>query len=277
MLRKIILFLIPFLILFILFLLVVLFINRDNGKGAFQISSNQASQVFLNGKYVGKTPLCLCELPQLLKTGDYDIKLVPLVSGYSQTQQKISIYQGVLTVLDMTFDKNAAASTESIITLVPIDDQSISQLLIVSFPDKAQVYLDSNLAGSTPLLLKSVTASDHEVKILKDGYQAKDLRIKTVQGKRLEATITLGIKNDISAPAVSSSAAGAVTQNKVLILSTPTGYLRVRSEALLTSSQVGTVSPGDVLPLQSEKTGWFEVELPNGASGWVSSDYAKKQ
>ena len=277
MLRKLILFLTPFLVLAIIFLVVVLFINRDNGKGAFQVSSNQTSQVFLNNRYIGNTPLCLCDLPKLIKNGDYDVKLTPTFTGYKSMQQKITIYDGVLTFLDTTFDKNSAASSQSLITLEPIEEKNDSQILIVSFPDKAQVYLDSVYKGNTPILLKRITASDHEIKILKDGYGSKDLRIKTILGKRLNATITLGIKKDISQPSASASPSAAPTLTKVLILSTPTGFLRVRSEPSVSAGQVGTVSPGNVLNLLSESAGWFQIQLPNGESGWVSSDYAKKQ
>jgi hypothetical protein len=275
MLRKLILFLTPFLILFIIFLLIVLFINRDNGKGALQVAANQPSQVFLDDKYIGKTPLCLCELAQLLKTKDYDVKLVPGNSTFGPTEQKLNIYDGVLTFFDVNFDKNKSAQSQSIITLEPIDQDKESQILVVSFPDKAQVFLDGNLGGSTPLLLKKITASDHEIKVVKDGYGAKDLRIKTVLGKRLSATIYLGIKNEVPSNVASPSAIPAAS--KVLILSTPTGYLRVRSQPSTTASQVGTVSPGNVLNLVSQADGWYEIELPNGSQGWVSSDFAKKQ
>ncbi len=278
MLRKFILFLTPFLLLSILFLLIVLFINRDNGRGALQISSNKPAQVFLSNKFVGKSPLCLCDLPRLIKNGDYDVKLIPLETGFNTTSQKVTIYDGALTYLDVAFDKNNAASSESLITLEPIDDKKDAQVLVISFPDKAQVYLDSVLKGTTPILLKNITASDHEIKLLKEGYGPKDLRIKTILGKRLNATITLGIKKDISSPNVSTaSPSAAPPANKVLILSTPTGFLRVRSEPSATSNQVGTVSPGNVLSLVSESEGWYQIQLPNGQSGWVSSDYAQKQ
>src|SRR3990172_7452816 len=166
MFRKIVLFLTPLLILTILFLLIVLVINREGGKGALQITSVPPSQVYIDGKFVGKTPLCLCDLPQLLKIGDYTAKLVPTQKGFKETEQKITIYQGVLTVIDRTFDKQVAASTGSIITLSPIGDKKGSEILVISFPGHAQVILDSNPKGTTPLLLKDITSSDHEIKII---------------------------------------------------------------------------------------------------------------
>ncbi len=274
--RKIILFLFPLLILTILFLLIVLIVNREVGKGALQVTSIPSSQVFLEGKYVGKTPLCLCELPQLLKSGDYSIKLVPSQSGFKNFEQKITIYQGVLTVVDRTFDQEAAVSTGSIITLSPIDDKSASQLLVVSFPNKAQVILDSSPVGVTPLLLKEITPSDHEIKVLKDGYSEKIIKIKAIEGKRLEVTMALGIKTDINSAAALASVS-AITTPQVIILDTPTGYLRVRKDSAASSAQIANVNPGDKLLLISEKDGWYEVRLSDGKTGWISSAYAKKE
>lgn len=274
--RKIILFLLPLLILTIIFLLIVLVVNRDVGKGALQVTSIPGSQVFLEGKNVGKTPLCLCELPQLLKSGDYNIKLVPVQSGFKEYEQKITIYQGVLTVVDRTFDHEAAVSTGSVITLSPIDDKNGSQLLVISFPNKAQVVLDSSPVGTTPLLVKEITPSDHEIKVLKDGYSEKVIKVKAIEGKRLEIIMTLGIKNDITAQ-TSRASVSALTTPRLLILDTPTGYLRVRKDSSVNSSQIANVNPGDKVDLISEKDSWYEIRLSDGRTGWISSAYARKQ
>lgn len=274
MFKKIILFLTPLLILTILFLLIVLVVNREGGRGALQVTSVPESQVFLEGKYIGKTPLCLCELPQLLEVGDYNIKLVPTQSGFKNFEQKITLHKGVLTVVDRTFDKDVAASSATVITLSPIDDENISELLIVSFPSKAQVILDSNSVGTTPYLT-DVTSSDHEIKLLKDGYKEKVIKVKGVVGKKLEVTMSLGIKMNLSEKARAS--VSAATTPKVIILNTPTGYLNVRKENSVGSDLITTVNPGDILDLISEDEDWFEVKLPDGKTGWISATYARKE
>ncbi len=275
MLRRIILFLIPLLVLTILFLLIVLFVNRDSGKGALKVTSNIGTQIFLDGKYIGKSPLCLCELPQLIKTGDYDIKLVPTIAGFPTTTQKVPIYKGVLTVLDKTLEKNSSQGTQSLITLEPLDDEKSTQILVISFPSKAQVVLDSNIVGTTPILIKSTTPSDHEIQVIKDGYKEKDLRVKGVQGKRLDITVTLGV-NNLSEPAPVASKSAEAQQN-VTILSTPTGFLRVRENPSVSSAQVGEVTPGEHLEVIAQREGWYEIKLKDGKTGWISSDYAKNE
>ena len=274
--RKIVLFLILLLILTIAFLLIVLVVNRESGKGALQITSKPDSQVFLNGKFVGKTPLCLCELPQLIQSGEYTVKLIPLEKNLKTLEQKIIIYKGALTVVDKTFDENNSASSGSIITLSQAENKSSAELMIISFPGNAQVVLDSNIAGNTPLFLKDVTQSDHEIKILKEGYREKIIKVKTIEGKRLEANITLGIKTDALAE-ITNSGSDSTSSSKVVILNTPTGFLRVREDPLASSPQIDSVTPGQEFKLVSEEDDWYQISLPGGKTGWISKAYARKE
>jgi hypothetical protein len=273
--RKILLLLIPAVVLTLLFLLIVLVVNRDSGKGALQATSLPPSQVFVNGKFVGKTPLCLCEANQLLDTGEYSVKLVPLQASLKPYEQKISIYQGVLTVVDRTFEGKISGSSGSVITLSPIDDKEKSELLIVSFPSNAEVILNSNPVGRTPLLLKEITVSDQEIKILKDGYREKVVKIRSIEGKRLEVTAYLGIRPDLAQEKVSPTSAPSA--GRVVILDTPTGYLRVRQEDSVEAAQIATLNTGEEVELIQEKSEWFQIKLSDGRLGWVSSTYARKK
>ena len=67
-------------------------------------------------------------------------------------------------------------------------------------------------------------------------------------------------------------------QEEVEILSTPTGFLRVRSEPSTAGEEVAQVEPGDRFPYldKDEDTGWFKIEYEDGEEGWVSNQYAKK-
>ena len=275
MFKKLIIILIPFLVITIFFLVAVLFMNRQGGRGALQVTSKPISQVFLDGEYVGNTPLSLIELPDLLDVGEYSIKLVPTEKGYRQWEQKIKIYKNALTVVDKTFDKSLGSDTSSIITLVDINDKNKSEILVVSFPKGAQVVLDSTIKGVTPILIDDATSSDHEIKIIKDGYREKAIKVKAISGKRLELVANLGIRNDLTQQNLEASASAKLTQ-KIKILDTPTGFLRVRDSASLNSSQIETVSPGDEFDLVAEEDGWFQIELPDEVSGWVSAEYAEK-
>ncbi len=267
-----------------LFLAIQYYLNINARKGALQVTSNPESKVYLNNKYLGQTPLCKCEATDMLSAGEYTIRLVPLDSELREFQEKITISQAVLTVVDRKFGKNAL-SEGSIISLSPLIDRKKTELLVVSFPQGAEVLLDDALLGNTPLLSKDPTESDHVLKVRKEGYSEKEVRIRTPLGYKLTVAAYLSTNNAAPAPAVDSTTptpsentlSPTPKEERVVILNTPTGFLRVRSAAATTGFEVGRVKPGETFPLNIEQDGWFEITLTDGTRGWVSSDYAEKQ
>ncbi|MBI2032112.1 MAG: PEGA domain-containing protein [Candidatus Levybacteria bacterium] len=275
--RKIILFVLPLILLTVLFLVLVLIFNKDGGKGALQVTSNPASRVFLDGRLVGQTPLCLCELPQMLEVRDWTLKLEPIDPKFSSFEQKIRINSSVLTVVDRTFEDSG--SSGSTITLTETGEKQ-PELLIVTVPNKSDVYLDSNLSGQTPISVKGLTASDHEIKILKDGYREKIIKVRTVEGYKLESIVHLALKKEGEIASKEASTKDEETEedkNKIKILSTPTGFLRARETPSVSAVQVGQVKPGETFDIEEETDGWYKIKLSTGKSGWISSQYAQKE
>lgn len=276
--RKLIIFITPILIALLVFLGFSFFLNRNLGKGGLQVTSNPKSQVFLNGKLIGTTPLSKRESSQMLPVGDYTIRLVPEDNSLLPFEEKIKITKSVLTVVDRTFGKGLS-SEGSIITLSPLSDTKALELLVLSFPDNVEVRVDNNSIGTTSLLKKALTESDHEIKFLKDGYREKSIRIKMVAGYKLTVVAFLGVNpaalNPMPSAEVSPSATPAVS--KIIILQTPTGFLRVRESNSLNSPEVTRVNPGEIFDLLDEQNGWFEIKLKDGKTGWISNQYAQKQ
>lgn len=276
--KKIIFVILCFLIALLIFVLIVFLLGKRPEKGALQITSSPNSKVYINDKLIGQTPLCQCEGNKMLGVGDYTIRLVPISGNFEPFQRRITITSKVLTVVDRTFSQTAL-SQASIISLTEIADKTDAQISVISFPSNSGVYLDSNLVGQTPTLLKNITESDHEIKVTRDGYKDKVIRIRTVLGYRLDALIYLGIDPNIATASaiLISSPSAAVSKPTVVILDTPTGFLRVRSTASLGGAEVAQVKPGETYDLVSEQTSWYEIKLKNGNTGWISSQYAKKQ
>lgn len=278
--KKILFIIIPILLAIAIFVIIFIVVNKNTGKGALQVTSFPISKVYLDNKLIGQTPFCKCEVNDMIITGTHSLRLVPLQTGLEAFEEKITITPSVLTVVDRTFGPGAS-SQGSIISLMPISDKKDAQVLIISFPNKSQVFLDSNPSGTSPLLLKNLTISDHEIKLTKDGYKDKILKIRTVLGYKLEALVFLGVNLTAAtssalpspSPSVSQAPIGSV---KVLILTTPTGFLRVRQDATIASNQIGTVNPGEKYDFVAEKPGWFQIKLTNGQIGWISSQYAQK-
>lgn len=271
--KKILFVFVPFLLFAIP---IYFFLIKGESKGALQVTSVPKSDVYLSGKLIGQTPLCKCEGKDMIQIGEYNLRLVPKEGGFSPYEQKVVIGKSVLSVVDRTFDKEGEASG-STITLSPLSNKEI-QVLALSFPEGAEVYMDNNLSGITPLLLKNITESDHELTFKKQGYKQKTLKIKTNPGFKLTALGFLGINLNAEIPSpVSSSPTPTVQIAKVLILQTPTGFLRVRESNSLSSAEIGRVNPGESFELVSEESGWFQIKLTDAKVGWVSSQYAQKE
>jgi hypothetical protein len=276
--KKLIFVISPFLVAILVFSIIILFVSRNKDRGALQVTSAPLSKVYLNGKLVGQTPLCECDLNSMIEVGDYTLRVVSNGGNFDPFEQKITIFPKVLTVVDRTFAPQALAEA-SIISLNPLIDKNQSSVSVISFPTNAQVFFDNALQGQTPLLINNVTQSDHELKLTKEGYKEKIVRIKSVLGYKLEAIIFLGIDPQIATTSANpvSSASAVLSPAKVIILETPTGFLRVRKTASVAAAVVGEVKPGEIYDLINELSGWYEIKLNDKTNGWISSQYAQKQ
>jgi len=263
----------------LIFFILVFVVNKRPEKGALQVTSSPASEVYLNDKHIGKTPLCLCQGNNMVDVGDYTIKLVPTSGDFEPFQNKITVTQKILTVVDRSFAQTALAQA-SIITLKEIEDKKQAQISIVTFPSGADAYLDNNLVGHAPILLKNVTESDHEIKVSKSGYKEKSIRVRALLGYRLDSIIYLGVDPNAAEESEQEAtpSASLTTGQKLIIQDTPTGFLRVRETPSTSANEVGRVNPGEEYELLDEQNGWYQIKLKDGkTTGWVSGQYAKKQ
>lgn len=276
--KRLLFIVIPFIIAIVAFAGIMIFVNRNKDKGALQVTSVPPSQVYLNDKLLGKTPLCRCELKDMIAVGDYTVKLVPTQGNFEPFEQRITISPKVLTVVDRTFGQTGLQDG-SIISLTPLQDAKDAEISVISFPDQAQVFLDNNLQGQAPILLKNITESDHELMLSKAGYKDKIVRIRTAAGYKLDATVFLGLNPNTATVSATPIASPSAAQKaaEVLILQTPTGFLRVRDQASLGGSEIGQVKPGETYGLLDEQNGWYQIKLTDGKTGWISSEYAQKQ
>lgn len=253
------------------------FLKSSSLKGALQVTSSPDAKVYLNDKLIGQTPLCKCDAEDMINAGEYTIRLAPIDKNLSEFQEKVTISKGVLTVVDRKFGRDSL-SEGSVISLAPLKDDKEIELLVVSIPSKSKILLDNNQIGETPLLFKDATESDHVLEVTKEGYKDKTIRIRTPLGYKLTVAVYLSTLSDLSnAPIASTSASPTPAASKVTILDTPTGFLRVRASNSVGSSEIAQVAPSEAYEILSEETNWFQIKLKDGKSGWISSQYARKQ
>lgn len=285
--KKLMLVIIPILLAIVVFGIFLFVVSRLNvAKGALQVTSLPTkATVYLNDKKIGETPLCECDQQDTIQAGQYTIKVVPKDSSLEPYEEKISINPSVLTVVDRTFGP-VGKSSGSILTLTP-NNQKDAQLFVSSFPYGASVSLDSNPEGQTPLTL-TITDSDHEIDLSKDGYEDKTVHVHAIKGYVLSAVVFLAASNITSSQEATSSsstnqasatasASGGLSGQQIVVLDTPTGFLRVRATPSLAGAEIAQIKPGEKYSLISEQTDWFQIKLGDGRLGWISTQYAQKQ
>lgn len=253
--------------------------GKQESSSALQVTSVPKAIVFIDGKDIGKTPFM-----QNVASGEHTIKIIPEGINNISFEQKVSFSPNILTVIDRSF--NETGSHGHLLSLSPLKDKKETQLTVISTPSGSGVSLDSELRGITPILLKEITASDHELLIVKEGFIDKAIRVKSVMGYTLTASVDLAPNlnppqeseatpsAEISPTATPS--ANTAPQSKIRILSTPNNFLRVRETPSLSAKEVTRVKPGETFPLLDENNQWFKILLPDSIEGWISRQFAEK-
>lgn len=281
--RKLLLLLSILLVASGLFLLVRVIYNfKDVERGGLQVTANINGKVLLDGKYIGDIPVRKIDQQDTVQSGNYELRIEPQDTTLSAFTTRIQINGGVLTAVDKTFLPGSLGSSY-VLTLEKSSGRK-PKIEITSIPDGAMITIDSVPVGVTPFKSDSLSASEHEVEIQKEGFAKKTIRVKTVDEHVLVVSANLGT-GDIGTipqgtptitPSVTVSPTLPPTTATIVILNTPNGFLRVRSGAGTGFSEVARVRPGETYTVVSEQAGWYEIKV-NDTTGWVSSQYAKKQ
>lgn len=265
------------------------FLTQPRGPSAgLKITSTPTTSIFLNGKNFGRTPF-----ENKLEPGEYTVKLIP-EGPENQTvswQGKVTISANLLTYINRDLRDSELTSSGELLWLENIGGK-MTEIVITSTPENVTVQLDGNDRGTAPLSLKNVEPGDHELSFSAVGFEGKSIKIKTTAGFRLHTDIQLGLSSNASPSATPSpvNTDGSTTQKTVTpapnktgnagttvkILSTPTGWLRVRNEPSTSASESAKVNTGDTFPVLDEQNGWYKIEYESGKSGWISKRYAEK-
>ncbi len=281
---------------------------KKEALGAIKITTSQPASVQIDGKNVGQSPYS----DEKIRAGEMSLRLTPQDTSLQPWDSLIDVASGVFTVVNRTFATNNNQAEGYIMTMKTVS-QAIASISVVSEPDGAMVKLDGSPIGPTPLEKNQVTAGSHILVISAPGYKELEVPVNTQDGYKVmidaklsklevspitdisEATdsadATDSATNTEAKPSGSVSPTPTKSSNKtptptkagdvkstgtVKILSTPTGWLRVRKEASVNSDEVGRVNPGETYDLLDEESGWYKIKLDNGDMGWVAGQYADK-
>ena len=253
----------------VLFLLIKL-VAFNQQKGSFsvlQVDATPKAIVYVNDQQMGSTPY----LNEMLSAGEYKVKV-------ANWETKLKLIANTLTYVSRNQGPTEEQSSGQILMLEKLSSANGSELVIISTPDKAQILLDGLNKGSAPLI-QHIDPGQHTIVVSFPGFGSQVVRAKSIAGYRLNAVVKLALTSVVASPSVNlltaTPSAQPLAKPYVIIKSTPTGFLRVRLEPLVTASESGQVKPGETYPLISQVSSWVEIKL-NQTSGWVNDQYVEK-
>lgn len=95
---------------------------------------------------------------------------------------------------------------------------------------------------------------------------------ETVEAATLESAATSSAPTDVLLLEENQ-----IPEKKMIkIKDTPTGWLNVRDGPGLSYAQVKRINPGEIYELLDEKFGWYQIQLDEKTTGWITSVYASK-
>lgn len=261
-------------------------------QAGLQIETTPQATVYINDEEVGKTPF-----NKTMEPGEITLRLVPIATDkpLAPWTTKLKLAQGVFTVVKREFGETDYKSSGEMLSFEKISGNSAS-LSVVSTPNVADIVVDGEGIGLTPIRKDSLTVGHHQISVSRPGYGPRSIPVTTEAGYKLTVVAMLAqedsqvqgeatesadeASSSAKAKESTSSASLKTTQVKggmVEILDTPTGFLRVRKEPAV-GAEVAQVKPGDKLPYIDENAdrSWFKIEYEAGKQGWVSAAYAKR-
>ncbi|OGY10934.1 MAG: hypothetical protein A3A58_02930 [Candidatus Blackburnbacteria bacterium RIFCSPLOWO2_01_FULL_41_27] len=249
----------------------LLFSKLKPAQAGLQIETTPQATVYIDGDQMGTTPFELVQKP-----GEVSIRLVPIATETSLAPwgTKVTLVQGIKTVIRRDFAENEEASAGEILSFEKRSGNTAS-LTVVSAPDAAQVNLDGQNRGFTPLPVNDIAVGEHKLIISQAGYSERQIQARAGAGYKLTVVAMLAKLDTVEANE-ESALVEELQREKVKIAETPTGFLRVRSAPTKNATESGQVKPGEEYVLLEEKDSWYKIEYQKDKEGWVSSEYVKK-
>lgn len=276
---------------------VVYFLRGRKPNAGLKIDTTPPSLIFIDNHQLGKTPF-----DKLFKPGDVTVKLIPdsTSSAVGSYETQVRLAPEVYTVIKRDFGASETDSAGEIVTLQPQSNNQTSLTVITSSPDSASVSIDDQPQGLTPLLISPITPGDHQISLSAPGFAPRTINVQIVSGYKLQISAKLAgsiqptvtptptpDKSNLqpsptAKPRAESEKLGEGTPpaggvGEVIILDTPTGFLRVRSGPGKNFPEIGQIKPGAKYDLLSTSSDWYQisVKLEATSSGWISSQYAE--
>jgi hypothetical protein len=240
------------------------------GKAALLVETLPRSQVYVDGELVGKTPyeaeLAQKEVVVKLVPESFEKPLVPY-------ETKILLTSGVKTIVRRVLGEGEEESYGEEVSFEKLGGK-ITSVAVVTEPDGAQVYIDGNFKDIAPLKINDVNPGVYQVTARAEGYVERTFSVQVMAGYGVTAIVDLEKSEKVENGNKNEQEDHSPTE--VVILETPTGFLRVREEPSTSAAEIGQVKPDENYKIieKSEDGDWYKIEIGEEKEGWISSEYA---
>jgi len=267
------------------------------------ITDNVGAGVYLDGKFLDKTPY----VSKDLKPGDYSLEIRPDDTQLATYETKISLKKGLLTVITWKPNTRPETSGGVIYEMESLSNPKQSSFSLLTIPDGAIVRVDGQAKGFAPVLVENMSSGEHEYEVTLPSYETQKHTINVLQGYQMDVTVKLA-KLDYTTPSPTSSVSAdltaptpatatpvisspfAASSSPQLMSSLPppkvrikptgvfvngTEVVHVRNSASSTGQEIGTAPVGtEYQYLQQTTNGWYKISF-NGQTAWVSIQYGQ--
>ncbi|OGE14720.1 hypothetical protein A3F00_03430 [Candidatus Daviesbacteria bacterium RIFCSPHIGHO2_12_FULL_37_11] len=236
------------------------FLSDKQKAGIKIISTPENAEVYMDGVISGTTPFS----DEDLKPGIVSVKLK---TGSVSWVRDVKLNNGTVTIINRELAEDEASSSGEILTL-----NKGGGVNIISDPEGADIEIDGKVHGKTPSFVDA-GAGEHTFVLSRSGFLKRSIKAMVPVG------FTLGLNVDLAETELdlSNIAAPSITiTEKLKVLSTPTGFLRVRDKPNLTGKEIVRLLTGDEIILLENLNSWMKVRLSDGKEGYVSSEYVEK-
>lgn len=257
--------------------------DKENPENSLVvISEPSGAEVYLDGTKIGVTPFS----SQNISTGDYELKISH--TGYEPQVARISVNKGYTLNGSIKLFPYPILETITEFSQYPglynlssdndaiVSDTQVWAKAVAYWNQTRGINIDGvgenkeTIFGYFIDFKGNIFDSNGENIVTSEDFQR-------LQGAEKGGYLGRSIDGDNltkEAQEAFASLSGLTVSGKTAtILSTPTGWLRVRSAPNLNGTEITTVNAGQTFPVIEEGSGWVKISVSGDTQGWVSSTY----
>lgn len=146
------------------------------------LTKPQGSIITIDNKQIGSSPF-KTQVPP----ADHTLKLINNVGERKLVWEKtITVSPDGQTEVNVEFGPSAEFDSGEI-----LNSDTGQGLIVTTEPDDAQIFLDEEDKGTSPLYIPDLNPGKHRLRLVKTGYISRDVVINIIQDSRLATTIFL--------------------------------------------------------------------------------------